>query len=185
MDEISIGPVPIEQRALACLVGIIGGLLILRAAVQSVDRALLVLLLTCALSGIVLGGRRVRLTGSILGSSLLVAVLFSITAITYLAVRILAGALADVQIPLFSGISLRREALLTDTNQLVLLAFAVVLFVAAFIITSVSAFASRPLLAGVAKLFAVGPEAVERANKIIIALTATVAALFALWLAFG
>lgn len=186
MNEIQvIGPVPSEQRALACLVGIVGGLLILRAATQSVDRALLVLLLACALAGLVLGGKKRRLLGSIVGSSLLVAFIFSATAVTYLVVRILAGTLADVLIPLFSGISLKRDALLTETNQVLLLAFAALLFVSAFVITVVSSLASRPLLDSAAKLFAAGPEAIERTNKILVGLAATVAALFALWLAFG
>jgi hypothetical protein len=185
MDDIVIRPVPSEQRASACLVGIIGGLLIVRAATQSLTKASFIVLLTCAVAGLILGGRKPRILSSIVGSSLLVAVMFSLTSVIHFVIRVSVGALWHLPGPsslIPPGISQSKDP------RAFLFFLAVVLLVvllSAFILTLVSSIASRALLSAAVQLFAAGPEAIERTNKIIVGLTATVGALFALWLAFG
>ena len=175
-----IGRIPSEQVALACLVAIVGGLLATKAAHQSMDRAVLVLLMTCIVAGLVLGGRERRLLDSVLSSSFAVAVLFALTTAVYFAVVEMVAAHAPPSGSAPGSLHLAGHDLVEGT-----LLLAGISCVGSFVMTLLTTLASRPLFSIFAQLFAAGPEAIERTNKILVALSATVAALFALWAPFG
>lgn len=172
--------------AAAAVVMIIAGLLIPKAADSSFDRAALVWLTGCIVSGVIgsnirpvsfLGGARF----SVIFGALLCASLVVYYYLQWLVGRMLNIGSDKVLIYFYGGlIDFADPKMLPLAGQLLLVLWVVTAIVITFAIVS-----GRMLNAAAISLYDFGPDGLNRVHKIILTVMGIVASIIALWAAFG
>lgn len=174
--------------AVACLIGILGGLLLPKALFVSLDRGLLVWLVAVISSGIVLGtGAALLNLRQILMRALFVSTFPSVALSGFLVVRWLFSRLIHpeaiaVFIPLGSGA-------VVDPLSLSALTILSVLFLigtlASFVVVALAALGANPIVEAAARFWAFGPSGMSRLRRLLGATVAVVGAVIVLWAAFS
>jgi hypothetical protein len=166
---------------------LVGGLLLPKAAFHGLDRGLLVWLVICLASGVILSNLQPLsvwrgLKVSMLTSVVLVLALTGFYSVRWLVSRIINIEASQILIPFGSGASV-------DILDPRLFPFILLLLALFWIGTSVSigvaTLSGKLLITGALRLYAFGPEGVERVRKIVVALAGVVLSIVALWAAFG
>ena len=177
----------LEAIATSCLVALIGGVLLPKALFISLDRAILVWLVAQVTCGVIVGAVPLA-PKKLLWSCIAPAACFPLAYLGFLVVRWLIDLAKDsragFEIPIFGGSGVGFGP--PNALSLAILAtLALIVFVATYVLVTVSAFASRPVQRGAARLYKAGPTGIRRVQQMLIAATAVVGALILLWGAFG
>jgi hypothetical protein len=173
--------------AVACIATFVGGLLLPKAMWIGLDRGLLVWLAICVAAGVILsnlqplsGWRGIRL--SMLASVVLIMALAGFYSVRWLVSRIINIDAPKILIPFGSGASVD----ILDPSGLPFLLILLALFwIGSSFAIGLATLSGRLLIAGALKLYAFGPDGVERVRKIVVALAGVVLAIVGLWAAFG
>jgi hypothetical protein len=173
--------------SVACIATFIGGLLLPKAAWVGLDRGLLVWLVICVVSGVILSNLQPfsvwrGLKMSMLASVVLVLALIGFYSVRWLVSRIINIDAPRILIPFGSGASVD---ILDPRGFPFLLILLVLFWIGTSVAIGVATLSGRLLIAGSLKLYAFGPDGVERVRKIVLALAGVVLAIVALWAAFG
>jgi hypothetical protein len=180
-------PLTVPYVAVACAATLVGGLLLPKAAFHGLDRGLLVWLAICVASGVVLSNLQPLsiwrgLKASMLASVVLILALVGFYSVRWLVSRIINIEAARILIPFGSGASVD----VLDPRRFRFLIVLLVLFwIGTSVATAVATLSGRLLIAGALKLYAFGPDGVERVRKTVVALVGVVLSIVALWAAFG
>ena len=175
-----------EAIATAALVAIIGGLLLPKALFVSLDRGILVWIVTCVSCGVIASSLatltiRFSIVSAASASFIMSASIIGFMIVRWIVTRLQTANEMVVFIPLGSGAiynPLEPMALLF-TSALLLISF-----IASFALICVSTLASRPLVSAAVRVFRFGPEGVTQVGRILTAIVSVVAATVALWGAF-
>ena len=174
-----------EAISVACLVALLGGLVMPKALFLSLDRGLLVWIVSTITSGILIGTIANINIKMQLKASTLPAILFPITISGFLVVRWLFswmqnGEAERIMIPLGSG------AIVDPIPVSIVLAMLMLIGIAAsYVVVALSSLASRPLIGAATSLYAFGPDNIAKIRKIIISIVGIVGGLIVLWSAFS
>ena len=176
-----------SRLALACILAIIGGLVIPLAAFVSLVHALALWIAIMLTIGLTAGGIRVRRARTLIGQAALAAILIPASAIGFYWVRWLATWMKDptnreVMIPMFSG----HYAGPTDGYILMGLgALALTAFLASWLLIFLFTAAAAPFSDVCRRVFHFGPEGFNRVNKILTSAAGAVTALLGLLTVLG
>ncbi|OEZ65266.1 hypothetical protein JAB5_12660 [Janthinobacterium sp. HH103] len=180
----------LEAVATACLIALIAGILLPKALFFSLDRAILVWLVTQVASGLVVGNVT-QSTRKLIVSSSFPAAALPIGYCGFLVVRWLVDLAKNLSagfkgfnIPIFglSGVGFGPPDLVSLT---ILTVLAVVGFLASFVLILVSAFASRSIQRGIIGFYSFGPDGLRRVQRLLLGLVAVIGGLVLLWGSFG
>jgi hypothetical protein len=171
----------------ACAAALIGGLLLPKAAFHSLDRGLLVWIVLCIGSGVILSNLQPLsawrgLKTSMWVSALMIGAMMGFYWVRWLVSRIININAPRIEIPFGSGASID---ILDPAVIPFLIVLLVIFWIGTSIATGIATLSGRLLVAAALKLYAFGPEGVERVHKIIVALAGLVLALVGFWAAFG
>jgi hypothetical protein len=182
----------VELIAAAGIICVVTGLLLPSAIFHSLYRGILVLLCGSVGAGLILGtqaGNSVSLT---LTSALLPSLLVPLTYIGFLVVRYAASSLVNIRssiiwLPGVSGgyIPVEIFSPVFASVALFLWIIASSAFAASYLIVSLAALGTQPILAGLVRFYQFGEEGFARVQRLVMALVALVGAIFALWSAFN
>lgn len=176
-----------EAIATACLIALVGGVLLPKALFVSLDRAILVWLVAQITCGVIVGAAGLT-PRKVLSSCVLPSACVPIAYSGFLLVRWLVDKAknpdAGFNIPIFGGSGVGFGPP-TSASLSILAGLAFFTFVATYVVVSASAFASRPIQKGVARFYDFGPSGVRRVQQIIIGVCAVAGALILLWGAFA
>lgn len=176
----------LEAIATACLIALVGGVLLPKALFVSLDRAILVWLVAQITCGVIVGAVDLP-PRKLLSSCVLPSACVPLAYSGFLLVRWLVDKAKNpdawlVPIPGASGGVINPG---TPASIAILAGLALLAFVATYLLVSASAFASRPIQRGVARLYDFGPSGVRRIQQIIVGVCAVAGGLILLWGAFG
>jgi hypothetical protein len=177
----------LEAIATACLIALIGGVLLPKALWVGLDRAILVWLVAQITCGVIVGAIDLpprKVLWSCVFPSACVPIAYSGFLVVRWLVDLAKNPDAGFKIPIFGGSGVGFGPP-TPTSLAILGALAFFAFVATYVLVSVSAFASRPVQRGIARLYKFGPSGVRRVQQIVVGVCAVVGALILLWGAFG
>ena len=171
-----------SRLAFACTVSVLGGLVVPLAAFASLNRAIGVWVAIALAIGLILGGIRSQRTPTIAIRASIAAIFVPGAAIGFYWVRWLATWLKNpddprVLIPMFSGH-------VGPTDSWVLLglgALALTGFLASLLVVFLVTLAAEPMTEAIRKALSFGPEGFDRVNKVLVAISAVVATLLALF----
>jgi len=177
----------LELLSLAIIITITGGLLLPKAAFHGLDRGLLVWFVVCLSSGIVLGSIHENLLWLRIRRAMLACATLWITVVIFYIIRWLVSRIININaqsivIPFGSGASID----LFDPRLFWLLGILLVIFwIGSVIVVGITSFSSNLLITGAKKAYEFGPTGFDRLRNIIAGVASTVAAVIALWSAFG
>ena len=167
----------------ALIIAFIGGLLLPKAAWVGLDRGLIVWLVICIATGVILSNLRQRkFKMSMLASFTFILALIGYYLVRWLISRIINIEAASIEIPFGSGESVD---LLDPTGFPYLFILLALFWIGTTITVITTASSGRLLIEAALKLYAFGPEGLERVRKIILALAGIISAILVLWAAFG
>ena len=184
-DDRSAPTVP--YAFLACVATLIGGLLLPKAAWVGLDRGLLVWLIICFASGVILSNLQPLSIWRGLKMSMLASVVLVFAQIGFYSVRWLVSRIINIDaphilIPFGSGASVE----ILDPRAFPFLLILLALFwIGTLFVIGLTTLSGHLLVAGALKLYAFGPDGVERVRKIVAALAGVALSIVALWAAFG
>jgi hypothetical protein len=174
-----------DRIALAALLGSISGLLMARAGAVGLDHALPFWLAVVLLSGIILEPTSKGKVGRALGIGFAWAFTPVMGAAGYILLRYLASGVLGFPFGAItmSGVRLGPERVHEALPLLIVIG--VLLYVASAITVILAAACGRLLVRGATAAFEAGPDPIERARKLVLALASLFAALFVLWSAIS
>lgn len=173
--------------AAACFLAILGSLCLPYAAFQSMERGIVVWILSCLGSGIVasniepLNVRRALLNSALL-STVILLTLLGFYAVRWIATRLKSDHVETILIPFGSGASID----LFDPRLMpVLLVLLFLVVLATSIVIAVAMLAGKTILSAISSAYSFGPEGLLRIRRMLVACTSIVTAALALWAAVG
>lgn len=176
-----------ERIAAASVVALITGLLLPQASVQNLDRAILFWSIASVFVGTIIGQPTDTGILKLIKRSLLPSLLMPAAFLGYIIVRVAvnvakSGDPTNFSITIFSGTQID---LLSSTVIASLCVAWLLGLVATLLLIVLASVGSRPIIAGLARLYEAGPDSVNRATKLLVAATGCIAAAVALWVAVG
>jgi hypothetical protein len=178
----------IASVAVACLIGILGGLVLPNALFVSLNRGILVWLVAVICAGIVLGSapvfssKRQRIHYYLLAALAAPTSLCGFLIIRWLFSRLLHPESGVVFIPLGSGASINP----LEPSALTILS--VLFFIGtlgSFVMVSLSALGARPLIDSASRFWKFGPTGMNRLQRLLVATATTIGVVISVWGAFG
>jgi hypothetical protein len=182
----------VELIGAAGIVCLVTGLLLPSAVYHTLNRGILTLLCGTMGAGLILGSQVGSSVSLLLRSALLPAVLVPLTYLGFLVVRYAASSLVHISSPVIwvpgaSGGYIPIE-IFSERFPIVALLLSIIAlagFVASYVIISLAALGTVPILAGLAHAYKFGEEGIATVQRLIMALVALVAAILALWSALS
>lgn len=171
-----------EKVSAACIIAIFLGILLPKIISKSLENTLLVWLIAAVIMGLVLTNKRHART--LRFRSFWPALALNLSWFGYIFVRAAVDILKGEQAFKISMQS-KDVDVFSDIFLLIIFAFlAGFAFLGTWLSVLLSAKGSYPISRMLSNLYNFGPDGIERVNKILITITVTIGALFALWAAF-
>jgi hypothetical protein len=182
----------VELVAAATITCVITGLLLPSAIHHSLNRGILVLLLGTVGAGLILGTQSDNSVRASLTNALMPSLFIPLTYIGSLIVRYFLTLLANIDapttiyIPGLSGGYIPVPIFGTDFGRVALFLWIIAssAFVASYLLISLAALASQPILIGADLVYRFGDKGIARVQRMVMAVVGLVGAIIILWSAF-